>query len=766
MRCVTLASLLFCAFVMAQPGSSAERPVEDFTHAVIGEEFTATWCVYCPSAADNLNKVWQPKSEYPDDPYYHDQFFFMALITDVNDKAGDRAGDYPDFTGYPTVYFDGGDEKVEGGQSDTSNYEQAIDNCGGRTDTDISLRISMQHLGNDQIAVQAYITWNGDAGFGDPTFDGYIRAYIVEPVSRYDNYDGEPYHFGFLDYAFDQEVELDPHEEVVLETVWIGGEHSGDADGDGDCGDETDCEDFSDISYDNLNIFVSFFNNEQTSADDYALQTAFAIPPQVSYEFPTGNLSDTASLPGSASQPRSSIAAVEYSVDGGEWMLVDGTVEFDLMLDTTAYESGQHELVLRVSDAGGTTVELAGNIEILNDSEPPEVSWLAPEAETDVSGLVVLAASASDNGGVATVEWHPGDGEWRQMQHVTDQRWEAEWNTEEAGVENGDYTLEVRATDEYGNTATASLALTVANTGDVSYPLVQLEGVPALPVADGFTVTVTAVDPEGIASLEYRLDAGSWKSVNDGNFDIDTIMLSDGVHALEVRAIDSDGFETVLPASFECDAHAPVLTLDAVPGTATALVQIDFMVSDYSGLGSLRYRVDSGDWQPLPHDPVITTSLEWDSTNVEDGEVLLELEAVDILGNSVSDWVWLDVRNSGLAALFPVSGAKAGAPVEVRAYVDYPDPVAVYLLVAGQRLSMQAGPAGWSTEVTMAEAGQYPCRIEVDTGHGSFQSEEQMLNIGKAAPIQESSDGNDLQLPGPGILVALTALGFVARRRH
>ena len=57
MRCVTLASLLFCAFVMAQPGSSAERPVEDFTHAVIGEEFTATWCVYCPSAADNLNKV-------------------------------------------------------------------------------------------------------------------------------------------------------------------------------------------------------------------------------------------------------------------------------------------------------------------------------------------------------------------------------------------------------------------------------------------------------------------------------------------------------------------------------------------------------------------------------------------------------------------------------------------------------------------------------------------------------------------------------------
>ncbi len=320
MRHTVLACLL-AGFAMLLLGSAAERPVEDFTHAVIGEEFTTTWCVYCPSAAENLNKVWQPKSEYPDDPYYHDQFFFVALITDVNDKAGDRAGDYPDFTGYPTVYFDGGDEKVEGGQSDTSNYEQAIDSSGGRSDTDISLRIAMQHLGDDRIAVQVYITWNEDESFGNPDFTGYIRAYIVEPVSRYDNYDGNPYHFGFLDYAFDQQVVLDPHEEVVLETVWIGGEHSGDADDDGDCGDETNCENFSDISYDNLNIFVSFFNDESASADDYALQTAFAIPPQTSFEFPTGNLSDTVSLPGSASQPRSAIAAVEYSVDGSEWQL-------------------------------------------------------------------------------------------------------------------------------------------------------------------------------------------------------------------------------------------------------------------------------------------------------------------------------------------------------------------------------------------------------------------------------------------------------------
>ena len=67
---------LLLSFSMIKPTNTAELPVEDFTHAVFGEEFTATWCVYCPSAAENLMKVYE---DIPDEPYYHDQFFFVAL---------------------------------------------------------------------------------------------------------------------------------------------------------------------------------------------------------------------------------------------------------------------------------------------------------------------------------------------------------------------------------------------------------------------------------------------------------------------------------------------------------------------------------------------------------------------------------------------------------------------------------------------------------------------------------------------------------------
>ena len=79
---VILATLLCITAIPFTP--TAEIPAEDFTHAVFGEEFTATWCVYCPSAAENLMKIYD---DIPDEQYYDDKFFFVALITDVNDKS-------------------------------------------------------------------------------------------------------------------------------------------------------------------------------------------------------------------------------------------------------------------------------------------------------------------------------------------------------------------------------------------------------------------------------------------------------------------------------------------------------------------------------------------------------------------------------------------------------------------------------------------------------------------------------------------------------
>ena len=56
-------------------------------------------------------------------------------------------------------------------------------------------------------------------------------------------------------------------EKQSLSTVWTGGDHQ-----------DKNGNDFSDIEYENINVFVAFFNDESTASDKFSLQSAFAIP--------------------------------------------------------------------------------------------------------------------------------------------------------------------------------------------------------------------------------------------------------------------------------------------------------------------------------------------------------------------------------------------------------------------------------------------------------------------------------------------------------
>ncbi|MDG6219192.1 MAG: hypothetical protein QCI00_07105, partial [Candidatus Thermoplasmatota archaeon] len=42
----------------------------------------------------------------------------------------------------------------------------------------------------------------------DSQYRGSLKIYVVEPISRWNDYNDEPYHFGFLDFAFEGEIEV------------------------------------------------------------------------------------------------------------------------------------------------------------------------------------------------------------------------------------------------------------------------------------------------------------------------------------------------------------------------------------------------------------------------------------------------------------------------------------------------------------------------------------------------------------------------------
>lgn len=759
---VILASLLCITAFPFTP--TAEIPAEDFTHAVFGEEFTATWCVYCPSAAENLMKIYD---EIPDEPYYDDQFFFVALITDVNDKADARMEDYPDVTGYPTVIFDGNDEKVSGGQSDTANYENAIDNCAQREDTDISLEIEMEHLGADQLGVSLSMTWNEDAAFGDPTFNGYVRAYIVEKVSRYNNYDGDPYHFGFLDYAFEESVELNPHEEMQLSTIWVGGEHE-----------DKNGNDFSDIEYENINIFVAFFNDESTSSDKYVLETSFAIPPELEISTETGVLSGNINLQGTAISEKSEVQNVLYRWNQEDWIdsgLPPFNGAFDIGINTEGLTNGEHQISVKVTDDGATNVNTL-NVEILNDENPPTIEIIAPNEADIVEGIVVLDIETIDDNSIGNVEFKVNQGNWRKMYSRDDNGYIASWNTQEANAGNGEHVITFRSVDKSNNIVKQELNLTVFNEEDVTYPYLEIKEPKEEFYSARINIEAEASDPEGILIVEYRINNGTWKELaytNNEIYEGTWMPIMDGWHWIDIRAEDNQEYVTIIGLKFETDSTPPFILLNSNTADVTANAEFDLSVDDYSSLNTLRYRINSGPWIELEND-LANVQFWWDSTKYDDGECLMQIECTDKWGGTSTLYRNIDVKNKDLIHSLAPSIIDSQELITVSAIIDYMSPESVSIIIAednegvlaeGQKITMYKEGNYYYGDLYFENEGNYIYSIEVDTGHGKLSSYEQNIVVLAKQEIIES-DNEDQKIPYPNLISILLLISLIAIRKR
>ena len=137
----------------------------------------------------------------------------------------------------------------------------------------------------------------------------------------------------------------------MLYTVWTGGDHE-----------DKNGNDFSDIDYENINIFVAFFNDESATTDKYVLETAFAIPPELSVSAPEGLLSGNIEIEGTAVSEKSEIENVYYRWDKTGWLnsgLSSFNGDFNFELDTSELTNGEHELDIKVVDRGASIVAVS-----------------------------------------------------------------------------------------------------------------------------------------------------------------------------------------------------------------------------------------------------------------------------------------------------------------------------------------------------------------------------------------------------------------------
>ena len=200
----------------------AEKTVEtetssQFTHTVFAEECTATWCPNCPNAAEALYNIYE-SGDYP--------FYYVALVDDMNPIAKARNKDYViniyKIYALPTVYFDGGDTNIVGSkptvQETEAEYRNLIQQEGQRTPWQpITMSSTVTWEGNAKITVTVNVT-----NEGSKTYFGRLRSYVTEVESRWLDENGNPYHFGFLDFAINKLVLIPPHKTKTYTTTWDG----------------------------------------------------------------------------------------------------------------------------------------------------------------------------------------------------------------------------------------------------------------------------------------------------------------------------------------------------------------------------------------------------------------------------------------------------------------------------------------------------------------------------------------------------------------
>jgi hypothetical protein len=322
------------------------------------------------------------------------------------------------------------------------------------------------------------------------------------------------------------------------------------------------------------------------------------VPPAVTFTSPASGAILSGTVPVSASASDDvGVAGVQFLLNGQPLGAEDTSAPYTVLLDSTVLASGPYTLAARVRDAAGnqavslpvsvivdhgvapvtSSVPPPANPDTNPDTTSPTAAMTGPAHGSTVSGVVSVMAGASDDVGVAGVQFlldgQPLGSEDRSAPYAIG------WDS--AGVPPGLHTLAARARDGAGNQWTSpSIAVIV-------------EAPPAGPGTDphpgdapsfGYGTVSLTVNPSsssGFLTVRASSDAGNGMEIYvDGerratqagrslNYSWDVRQLL-GSH--EVRVVATQGSDIVASSTL---FHS-VLSSDA-PSVELAVVKLGFI---------------------------------------------------------------------------------------------------------------------------------------------------------------------------------------------
>ena len=237
------------------------------------------------------------------------------------------------------------------------------------------------------------------------------------------------------------------------------------------------------------------------------------------------------------------VAGVQFRLDGANLGTEDTAAPYAIAWNTTTVTNGSHTLTAIARDgAGNRTTSAATTVAVSNDTSLPAVTITSPSSGATVGGTIIVAASASDNVGVAGVQFFL-DAAPLGAEDTT-APYSATWDTTTA-ANGSQHTLTARARDGAGNAATSSMVTATVSNTDTSPPTVAVTSPAAgATVSGSVTVTASASDNVGAAGVQFRLDGvslGTEDTAAPYSFSWDTASAANGSHTFTAVARDDAG---------------------------------------------------------------------------------------------------------------------------------------------------------------------------------------------------------------------------------
>jgi len=392
--------------------------------------------------------------------------------------------------------------------------------------------------------------------------------------------------------------------------------------------------------------------------------------PAVSVTAPAAasTVSDTVQVTADASD-NVGVSGVQFKLDGANLGAEVTTAPYAVSWNTTTTANGSHALTAVARDAAGNiTTSSAVTVTVNNvDSTAPTVSLSAPAGGATVSATISVTASASDNIGVAGVQFKL-DGANLGAED-TASPYSVSWNTLTAS--NGSHTLTAVARDAAGNTTTSS-PVTVTVTNDTASPTVSVTAPAAgSTVADTVTVSASASDDIGVVGVQFKLDgANLGAEVTTAPYQVswNTTLGVNGSHTLTAVARDAAGNSTTSAAVAvtvnNVDGTAPTVSITAPAGGSTVLgaVTVTANAADNIAVVGVQFKLDGVNLGA--EDTAAPYSVSWNTLAGANGSHTLTAVARDGAGNTATATdVTVTVNNDLTAPTVSVTAPAAGATV-------------------------------------------------------------------------------------------------------